>query len=350
MKTKEITHLLLAALLAMFIAGSASADVVIYTTGNYMECTIVGVDETRVTARTEYGEHKFLRSELLGWFQKELGKDGSEFYRGGELLVQRGMMDQAAKLFEKAIQLNPAYSEPAQRAMAGGYSGTMGETGPAGPRIHVAGPTRGITQSLVCPVCAGEGKLKREYETLSGRTIINVIPCWFCDAKGLRIVTIPGGFRSCPNCSGWGYTEGKTDTSKKSTFGQSSGGGTSAFKSKVGELEYREPCWQCEGKGYIGAPQAVITAMGSSNLMAASQGGGSMGYTSQPTGPGGPTRNTSMSRPTYTEDEEEEDEEEEEEEEEEEANWFKSNMKLILIIGGAALLIVILILSQSSKK
>ena len=166
----------------------------------------------------------------------------------------------------------------------------------------------------------------------------------------------PEGTRICPTCGGWGHTRLERV--------HSTGDSDNADKKKMGNerdnVDFRHPCWQCRGLGYIGQPKAVGTAMEHMDLFTVSE-EGSTGYSNQAGGrtphPGsGPGSGPSMRSPTsesYEDDgeiEEEEDEEEEEEEEEEEDSWFKKNKILVLLIGGGALLIVVLVMSQSSKK
>jgi len=327
MKIINITTLvLILVFLICVVAGPACADVILYQRGTYEDCKIKSVDERYVIVEMKYGEQTFSRRDLLGWFQTEIGKEGDEFFRAGEFLLKRGMRNEANKLFDKAIEINPAYSNQVQVAFANNYAttGSVGSTGTDFPTINISGSVEGTKKTLVCEICGGEGRLGLETEMQTGGKISRTVPCWFCDGKGLKVVTIPNGYRECPTCGGWGYLPGgSTD------IGGEIGEGGAITKTR--NTEYKEPCWQCSGKGYIPPSEAERTAMEEAKKTMR------MAERQTPT-------------PTPTSTEEEEKEEEEEEIEAEEENWFKENSRLLMIGGGVVLLIVIIALSQSSKN
>ena len=251
MRTTSEALLLLTACAVLLIAAQGVADVVVYRTGNFLECTLSNVDNKHVTIKTEYGDQKISRGQLLGWYQSELGKPGSDFFRAGQMLAERGMKDRARPLFEKAVQLDPSYNEPAMRAMAGGTTGTTGGTtisrGPTGTTV---GEVPGKVERLLCPVCGGEGQRALKKETPAGTTLDYVVPCYFCDGKGLKFTKVPHGCRICPSCSGWGYTPGAAGSgdrnrnrNTRSTSGRSNRN-TERMASSGPAFEQRQACFQ----------------------------------------------------------------------------------------------------------
>jgi len=326
MKVLNITTLvLILVFLVCVFARPVCADVILYQRGTYEECKIKSVDEKYVIVEMKYGEQTFSRRDLLGWFQPEIGKEGDDFFRAGEFLLKRGMRNEANRLFDKAIEVNPNYNDQVQVAIANSYAmtGTAGSTGTDIPTINISGAVEGTKKTLVCPTCGGEGKLSRPQETPTGGKLSRTVPCWFCDAKGLKVVTIPNGYRECPTCGAWGFLPGGSTDS-----GGLSGDGAAINKQR--STEYREPCWQCSGKGYIPPSEAERTAMEEAKKAAIV------------------TVQTPPSTSTTTQEEGKDADDEEIVAEEE--SWFKKNSRLLMIGGGAVLLIVIIVLSQSSKE
>ena len=375
MKLEKIAYVLFAAFLVIFAASQAKSDIVVFKSGNYRECTIVGADDKYVTIKTDFGEQKFPRTEIMDFYAAEAGKPGSEYFRAGELYAKFNVRNKAIELFDKAIQVNPSYREQAEKILATtGATGTQPTTTTS--RIPVT------KEILTCPVCNGEGKRHQTFTTSAGTSIDRVVPCYFCDGKGLKTFELPNGTRKCPNCGGWGYTPGTAGgTTGGSGSSGNTGGATIKMGSKAGNIEMKQPCFQCNGKGYIGMPKAIETALTNPEVLAVAIGtsGGSVGYcsvtgttTNPATGmtgtgsmggtgsmPANPSGNTvtptttggEPSATVATDSSSEEDKKKESESQpEEEQGFFSKYSKILLIGGGVVLLGVVLLLSKNSKK
>lgn len=57
------------------------------------------------------------------------------------------------------------------------------------------------SQKMICPACAGEGFLM--YRPKAG-DVQTKYPCPVCNGNGGRIVQLPSGTKTCPDCSGMG--------------------------------------------------------------------------------------------------------------------------------------------------
>ena len=130
MKLERIAFLFFAVFLVLFAASQAKSDVVVFKSGNYRDCTITGADDKHITIKTDFGEQKFPRTEIMDFFAKEAGKPGSEYFRAGELYAKYNLRNKAIELFDKAIQANPSYREPAEKILLGsGATGAQPVTG-----------------------------------------------------------------------------------------------------------------------------------------------------------------------------------------------------------------------------
>lgn len=87
-------------------------------------------------------------------------------------------------------------------------------------------PTRPTPEKMVCPFCNGE----KFYMAESRRR-----RCPVCGARGYRRLTVPSGYRVCPDCKGMGKVAEKDRV----------------LRSR--KLYNADRCPRCRGKGYVSA-------------------------------------------------------------------------------------------------